>query len=156
VPGRQRRASYRGASMGIIARRGLVLAGLVVSACSAPAPLHGVLDSPGPAPDRAQEMRLYAFMIGHWDTRIVAYAEDGKRHESRGEVHAGWALEGRAIQDVWLTPPRAERRPGAPLPELPVTGAWYGTTLRVYDPSLGAWHILWSDPATQFYARQLG
>jgi hypothetical protein len=135
----------------------LVAASLTLTGCTAPSPLSGVLDSPGPAPDRADKLALYAFLIGHWDTRIVAIADDGTRHESRGEIHAGWVLEGRAIQDVWLTPPRSERPAvGAPLPELPVTGAWYGTTLRVWDPGLGAWHILWSDPATQFYVQQIG
>jgi len=58
----------------------------------------------------------------------VVHLEHGK-HEARGEIHAGWVLQGRAIQDVWIFP-----------------GAFYGTTLRVYDPGLDAWHILWSDP----------
>jgi hypothetical protein len=35
-------------------------------------------------------------------------------------------------------------------------GFFYGTTLRVYDPALDAWHILWSDPLTQYYTRQIG
>src|SRR5262249_19236378 len=65
-------------------------------------------------------------------------ADDGK-HELRGEIHAGWVLEGRAIQDVWILP-----------------GVFYGTTLRVYDPGLDAWHILWSDPLRQYYTRQIG
>jgi hypothetical protein len=33
---------------------------------------------------------------------------------------------------------------------------FYGTTLRIYDPGLDAWHILWSDPLKQFYTRQIG
>jgi hypothetical protein len=127
-----------------------------LAACSSPSPLSGVLDSRGPAPDLADELSAYAFLIGDWDTRIVAIDENGTRHESRGEIHADWVLEGRAIQDVWLTPPRSERSAGEPLPKLPVTGAWYGTTLRIYDPALDAWRISWSDPATQFYAQQLG
>jgi hypothetical protein len=140
---------------------------LLVCACSTQAttaipppspasPLSDALYSGGPARDRADAMGLYAFLIGHWDTDLVAYEEDGTRHESRGEIHAGWVLEGRAIQDVWMTPPRSERRADRPLPHLPVTGAWYGTTLRVYDPKLDAWQILWTDPATQFTARQIG
>ena len=39
---------------------------------------------------------------------------------------------------------------------MPVAGNWYGTTLRVYDAALDAWHITWSDPATGFHARQIG
>jgi hypothetical protein len=48
-------------------------------------------------------------------------------------------LEGRAIQDVSILP-----------------GIFHGTTLRIYDPGLDAWHIIWSDPLRQFYARQIG
>jgi hypothetical protein len=28
--------------------------------------------------------------------------------------------------------------------------------LRVYDPALDAWHIIWSDPVRQLYMRQVG
>lgn len=133
------------------------LAAFSLACTSAPrSGFPGALHSAGPAADRANNLALYGFLVGDWETRIFAWEEDGTRHESRGEIHAGWVLEGRAIQDVWMTPPRAERRPGEPLPALPVTGAWYGTTLRVYDPELEAWHVLWSDPATQFYAQQIG
>jgi len=113
------------------------------------------LRSDGPAPYLATQLGLYAFLVGSWDARILAYEEGGARHESRGEIHADWVLEGRAIQDVWVTPPPAERGPGETRP-LPVTGSWFGTTLRAYDPKLDAWHVLWSDPATQFYLRQIG
>jgi hypothetical protein len=28
--------------------------------------------------------------------------------------------------------------------------------LRVYDPGIDAWHILWNNPLTQLYTRQVG
>jgi hypothetical protein len=115
-----------------------------------------VLHTDRPAADQADKMGLYGFLVGSWVTEIVAHEEGGARHTNRGEIHAGWVLEGRAVQDVWMIPPRSERRPGAPLPQLPVTGAWYGTTLRVYDPRIDAWHISWTDPARQFFCRQIG
>jgi hypothetical protein len=113
-----------------------------------------VLHADRPAPDSADKLALYGFLVGSWEMEVAAFEPDGARHTGRGEIHAGWVLEGRAIQDVWMIPPRAERREGAPA--LPVAGNWYGTTLRIYDPRIDAWHILWSDPATQFYARQIG
>jgi hypothetical protein len=67
------------------------------------------------------------------------YRDDGGRHQGPGEIHFGWVLEGRAVQDVWILP-----------------GVFYGTTLRVYDPTIDAWHILWSDPVRQVYTRQIG
>ena len=69
----------------------------------------------------------------------VMHAPNGETHERRGEIGFAWVLEGRAIQDVWILP-----------------DFFYGTTRRVYDPGIDAWHILWSDPLRQFYSQQIG
>ena len=113
-----------------------------------------VLHAAGPAPDRADKLSLYGWLIGDWDAEIVAHAPDGKSHSGQGEIHFGWVLEGRAIQDVWMIPRLKDRKPGAP--SLPVAGNWYGTTLRIYDPALDAWRIYWIDPATNAYRYQIG
>jgi hypothetical protein len=97
------------------------------------------LHSDRPAADRADKMGLYGWLIGRWEMDTVVYGDDGTRHAGRGEIHFGWVLEGRAIQDVWILP-----------------GFFHGTTLRVYDPNIDAWHILWSDPLKQVYRRQIG
>lgn len=116
-----------------------------------PSSFIDALHSPGPAPDRTDKLALYAFLVGHW-TYEATYRPPGEpARRSTGEIHAGWVLEGRAIQDVWIVPARDLPRPAAPQ-----MGDYYGTTLRVYDPALDAWHILWSDPWTQTYRRQLG
>jgi hypothetical protein len=113
-----------------------------------------VLHTDRPAPDRADKMDLYAWLVGHWEMDVTTYEQNRTKHRGSGEIHAGWVLEGRAIQDVWMIPPRAKRGPNASV--LPVAGNWYGTTLRVYDPSLDAWRVIWTDPATQNYTRQIG
>jgi hypothetical protein len=92
-----------------------------------------------PAPDHADKLGLYGWLIGQWEMDATVYRDDGTRHKGRGEIHFGWVLEGRAIQDVWI------------LPDI-----FYGTTLRIYDPNIDAWHILWSDPMRQVYTRQIG
>jgi hypothetical protein len=97
------------------------------------------LHSPGPTADRADKLQLYGWLIGRWTMDATIHRDDGTRHQGQGEIHFGWVLEGRAIQDVWILP-----------------GVFYGTTLRVYDPGIDAWHILWCDPLRQVYTRQIG
>ena len=104
----------------------------------------------GPAPDRASKMMLYGQFVGSWDLRIVDYEADGSRWDGFGEVYFGWVLEGRAIQDVWISPPRNARK------NVSTTRNTYGTTLRVYDPNIDAWHILWTNPITQTYNTMIG
>jgi hypothetical protein len=53
-----------------------------------------------------------------------------------------------------MIPRRELRTPTAP--SLPIAGNWYGTTLRVFDPTLDAWRIMWTDPATNDFVSQIG
>lgn len=103
------------------------------------AKFFSALRSDGPAADRADKMGLYAWLIGDWAIDATVHKDDGTAHTGEGEIHAIWALDGRAIQDVWILP-----------------GFFYGTTLRIYDPALDAWHIHWHDPLKQYYPRQIG
>ena len=105
----------------------------------APFSLAELLLADRPAADRAEKMNLYGWLVGAWEMDAVIHADDGQTHTGQGQIRFAWALEGRAIQDVWILP-----------------GVFYGTTLRVYDPGLDAWHILWSDPLRQYYTRQIG
>lgn len=108
------------------------------------------LHSSAPAADRADKLGLYAFLIGDWEFDATYQPGDGPTRRASGEIHAGWVLEGRAVQDVWIVP--ARRLPRAAPAQF---GDFYGSTLRVYDPALDAWHILWSDPLRQTYFRQV-
>jgi hypothetical protein len=92
-----------------------------------------------PAADRAAGLTLYGWLVGDWNFTGWIQPADAVKHDIRGEIHAGWVLDGRAIQDVWIVP-----------------GFFHGTTLRIYDPGLDAWHIIWSDPLRQSYSRQMG
>jgi hypothetical protein len=107
--------------------------------------------SDGPAADRAEKMGLYGWLIGDWEMQSVYHQTDGSTRKGHGEIHFGWALQGRAIQDVWRIPGRNPDGPDDPSESL-----MYGTTLRIYDPGIDAWHILWSDPVKQYYSRQIG
>jgi hypothetical protein len=112
-----------------------------------------VLHANGPDAKRAAKLELYAWLVGRWELDVTTILDDETTHRGSGEIHAGWVLQGRAIQDVWMIPRLRDRRPG--IEPLPGSGNWYGTTLRIYDPALDAWRILWSDPATNFFSQQL-
>ena len=113
-----------------------------------------VVHADGPNPNRATHLALYAWLVGRWVMDLTTILEDGTTHQGRGEIHAGWVLQGLAIQDVWMIPRVRDRLDG--IEPLPGAGNWYGTTLRIYDPALDAWRILWSDPATNFFSQQIG
>jgi hypothetical protein len=72
---------------------------------------------------------VYGWLIGSWDIDVWYHVRGGE--QSKGEVHFGRVLEGRAVQDVWIAPPYT-----------------YGTTLRVWDPSIEAWRVTWINPVS--------
>ena len=100
------------------------------------------LAAPGPWAEHADALILFGQFVGGWELEIALFDFDGGvRAEGPGEWWFGWVLEGRAVQDVLVRPPRAARHAGEP------TDFWeYGTTLRVYDPSSGTWRITWFSP----------
>jgi hypothetical protein len=112
-----------------------------------------VLHADGPDPERADKLALFGWFVGDWEMDVVTFLKDGTAHEGQGEIHVGWVLEGRAIQDVWMIPRLQDRKTG--IDQLPGAGNWYGTTLRIYDPALDGWRILWNDPATNFFTQQI-
>src|SRR5690348_8351794 len=90
----------------------------------------------GPEPELAEKMQLFGQFVGSWETDWVGYTPDGTRQTGSGEIHFGWVLEGRAVQDVWIFPSREERQSkGLPLDE-------YGTTIRFYDATLDGWQVI--------------
>src|SRR4051812_38613315 len=104
-------------------------------------------------PERAEELQLYGQFVGDWDAGITIHGPDGATYRASGEIHFGWVLEGRAVQDVWMIP-RLDERKG--VQTVPIAGNWYGTTIRAYDPTIQAWRIYWIDPATNSFRQQIG
>ncbi|HEY7285290.1 MAG TPA: hypothetical protein VH497_07600 [Vicinamibacterales bacterium] len=113
---------------------------------------HSVLAAPARSPEIPESADLYGWLCGSWDLEVIHYR--GLNVSSSGlraEVHAGFVLEGRAVQDVWIMPPRAERTAA-----MDMTMNMYGTTLRSWDPAIQAWRIAWNNPARGHREEQIG
>lgn len=118
--------------------------------------ISGLVDAllaAGPAASQGDTRDLYSGLIGSWDAEVVDRLPGGTERRQSAEMHFGWVLEGRAIQDVWIAPARRDR---APVSVSPVEGNRYGTTLRVYDPSIDAWRITWWNPVRGVENRLVG
>ncbi|PTL84003.1 hypothetical protein [Vitiosangium sp. GDMCC 1.1324] len=100
------------------------------------------LAAPGPHPSLGEHAATYGRLIGSWAGEVHDHAPDGRVSVSNVEIHFAWVLEGRAIQDLWISPTLAERASGGHLPER----YRYGTTLRIFDPELAAWRVVWQNP----------
>ena len=91
--------------------------------------LIGALHSGGPDPARAAELDLFGRFVGSWDLAWSARDTGGRLLTARGELHFGWVLGGRAIQDTLGF------------------GGRPGTTVRLYDPARDAWRVVWFSPS---------
>jgi hypothetical protein len=98
------------------------------------------LQSDAPSPEIAGN-DLYAFLLGSWDAEVIDYDEAGARQTARGEWHFARVLEGRGVQDVWISPPRGDR--GAR-----TFANRYGTSIRVYDRKAQVWRVTWINPVS--------
>jgi len=114
--------------------------------------LHAVLAAPSRSPEITDEADVYGWLVGSWDLKILRYGSvDVSEMGLDGEVHFGWVLEGRAIQDVWIMPRRAVRAQ-----ETSKVHNMYGTTLRVWDAAIQAWRITWVNPVSAHREDQIG
>ena len=110
----------------------------------------------GPVPSLADKLQLFGQFVGSWDLSVTNHRPDGSSHTVPAEWHFAWALGGRAIQDVWIAPSRAERQSSN---SSEAVGEW-GTTLRFYDETTDAWRSTWIGPShgvvMPFVARGVG
>ena len=112
----------------------------------------GVLAADRRSLEIPESMDVYGWLCGSWDLVVLRYrAIDVSAQGLTGEMHAARVLEGRAVQDVWIMPPRADRAPASD-PAMNM----YGATLRSWDASIQAWRIAWTNPIRNHREEQIG
>ena len=110
-------------------------------------PLAAALHSDPPSGELATRLQLFGQFVGSWDLEWTGAATS---ESARGELHFGWVLGGRAVQDVWIVP--GPGQPGAGEPPL----AFHGSTIRFFDAALGAWRSTWVEPVNGRVRRFIG
>jgi hypothetical protein len=116
------------------------------------AEFRAVLAAAGRSPEIPESADAYGWLVGSWELDVLRYwAMDVAARRIKGEAHFSWVLEGRAVQDVWIMPRRIDRSD-----KLDKTMNMYGTTMRVWDPSISAWRITWRNPAGDHHEEQIG
>jgi hypothetical protein len=67
---------------------------------------HLALAAAERSPEIPVSRDVYGWLIGSWELEVVHYRVDVSARGLRAVAHFGWVLEGRAVQDVWIMPPR--------------------------------------------------
>jgi hypothetical protein len=113
---------------------------------------HAVLCAPKRSTEIPEPADAYGWLVGSWELDVLRYwAKDVTDRRIKGEAHFSWVLEGRAVQDVWIMPRLTDRSAN-----LDKNMNMYGSTLRVWDPSIQAWRITWRNPAGDHHEEQIG
>ncbi len=100
--------------------------------------LSAILPAPTPHPSLGADARLFDRFVGTWDSEHLIYGADGTTTRLRGEAIFGWIIDGRALQDVWITYPDKG----------PSSDRSIGTSIRCFDPRSALWRVVWVHPST--------
>ena len=93
------------------------------------------LGSATPHPALGAEARVFDQLVGRWDVDFGFYLRDGTVRHTKGELLLGWILDGRAVQDIWITYPAAGERDRR-----------IGTSIRFFDTGLKRWRVVFVGP----------
>jgi hypothetical protein len=101
------------------------------------------------------ELAQFGRLAGLWETQIAYYPSDGSpARRAEGEWEFGYALEGRAVLDVWQVPRRSALGGGA----RPASQEC-GLCVRIWDPRLQLWRFTFHGTAqgvaVHMFAREI-
>lgn len=99
-----------------------------------------------PHPSLGAHADTYGRLIGSWHGTYRDVHPDGEETGPM-DVHFAWALDGRAVQDVWIALPDAEGTRKRHM---------HGTTLRVFDPAAQVWRVDWWNPVRGAHCALVG
>jgi RimJ/RimL family protein N-acetyltransferase len=101
-----------------------------------------------PLAAESARLALFGQFVGAWDLEWHGPGRDGSQIVIAGELHFGWILGGRAIQDVW-------RVPSSPS-DAGLMRGFHSSTIRFYDAAIDAWRSTWLNPLNGSVRRFIG
>ena len=101
------------------------------------------------------EIAQFGRLVGLWRTEITRRDDDDRVRRAEGDWEFGYALEGRAVIDVWQVPSRRALG-GAPR----AAGQECGLCVRIWDPRLQLWRFTFHGTARcdliHMFGREVG
>jgi hypothetical protein len=104
-----------------------------------------ILGSAGPNPGLGDESQTFDRLVGAWDADFSFHRDDGTVSHKKGELHFGWVMDGRAIQDLWIGYPTQGQKERS-----------IGTTIRFFDTKLKQWRIIFINPQFNYIVTAQG
>jgi hypothetical protein len=93
------------------------------------------LEAASPHPSLGAQAEVLGRLVGAWDVEYTDFRKDGTTRHRTGELHFGWVLDGRVLQDLWVVDPSGTSK------EREVY-----TDLFYFEPKSGSWHVASVDP----------
>jgi hypothetical protein len=94
------------------------------------------LGASGPHSSLGEEARVFDRFVGAWDCDYTFYLDAGGKRHSSGELLFGWIIDGRAMQDIWITYPKDGAKDRG-----------IGTSVRFFDTRSKVWRVTFVSPA---------
>lgn len=112
------------------------LAGTEQTAAQTPAGENEGLWAAAKNPAAPAELDAFGQFVGDWDMTWRATPRNSPERSGKAEWHFRWALDGMAVQDVWIAPTRKARADGS-------SPVGWGTGIRTFNPARGIYEVVW-------------
>lgn len=93
------------------------------------------LAASGPHPSLGDEAKVFDRFVGTWDCDFTFYNADGTIRHASGELLFGWVLDGRVLQDLWISYPKDRTKERN-----------IGTSIRFFDSQARVWRVFFVNP----------
>lgn len=110
-----------------------------------PLGLTTALEATSPNAALGDQAQVLGRIVGAWDVEYTDFAKDGRAIHRTGEFIAGWIMDGRVVQTLWIVDPSGTRKDREVY-----------TDLHWFDPKSRTWLAAFVDPEHGSLARFTG